>query len=55
MFKESIEAADDSIIEDSTYHKAYYRKMQAFKEIEGGEYEVFANVNLLLKYATKLD
>ena len=31
QFMESIEAANDSIYEDSSYNKAYYRKIQAYK------------------------
>ena len=30
-YKDSIESAGDSISEDPTYHKAYYRKLQAYK------------------------
>lgn len=55
MFKESIESADDSILEDSSQSKAYYRKMQAYKEIQGEQYQVFVNINLLLKYGVNLD
>ena len=55
QFDESARAAQDSVQQDQTYHKAYYRKVQAFKEIQGEQYQVFVNFHLLLKYATNLD
>lgn len=49
-----MESADDSISEDPTYNKAYYRKMQAFKEIPGSEYDVYINTVLLLRFSPNM-
>lgn len=54
-FQESIQAADDSIEQDQQYSKAYYRKMMAFKEMKGFQYDVFINATLLLKYNRTMD
>lgn len=54
-YRDSIESADDCINEDPTYHKAYYRKLHAFKELPGHDYDVFINATLLLRHWSKID
>lgn len=53
-YKDSIEAADDSISEDPSYNKAYYRKMQAYKQLPDSDYDVYINAVQLVKFSPNM-